>query len=165
MSVRSCLRSIFCQPRAGSTPDPGGSLQPLDRQLRYYRLPHHSASSDAPTFGTGVTVQHSFRAGSSTLSLRSHARNATLSSGVSCPCAGHWPPSKLWAVVISTAPSTGSPGRSATSLVAALVGRLLFLRARRNSSSSRYITGTLLVAIRLPFVRVFIFRELRFDPR
>jgi len=54
-----------------------------------------------------------------------YARNATSSSGVSCPCAGHWPPSKLWAVVISTAPSTGSPGRSAASLAAALAERLL----------------------------------------
>src|SRR5579859_2843598 len=38
------------------------------------------------------------------------------------------------------------------------------LRAGRIFSSSRYITGTLLIAIRLPFVRVFIFRELRVDP-
>lgn len=39
--------------------------------------------------------------------------------------------------------STGSLDRSATSLVAALAERLLFLRAGRNLSSSRYITGTL----------------------
>jgi len=63
-----------------------------------------------------------------------NARNATHSSGVSCPCAGHWPPSKLWAVVISTAPSTGYPDWSAASLAAALAERLLVFAGSPESS-------------------------------
>ena len=81
-----------------------------------------------------------------------------------CPCAGHWPPSKLWAVVISTAPFTGCLGRSshfwAASLADALAERLLFLRAGRNFPSSRYITGTLYIAIPVPLSLSFKIRGL-----
>ena len=58
---RFCLRSIFCQRRAVSAPIPGGSLQPLDRQSRYYRLPSDRAS--APSFHGGTSVTASRRLG------------------------------------------------------------------------------------------------------
>jgi hypothetical protein len=75
-------------------------------------------------------------------------------------------------MVISTAPATGSLDRFATSLVAALAERLLFLRAGLDFSSSRYITGTLLIAIIVPFSSIILFNHLgllkfsiRFDSR
>jgi hypothetical protein len=110
-----------------SLPSRGGSLQPLDRQVRYYRLlavrargrqghlqynrhqrePHPEPDSPLDSICTGTHKRRSFE-------RRSR------------PCAGHWPPSKLWAMVISTAPATGSLNRFATTLVAALAECLLF---------------------------------------
>jgi hypothetical protein len=48
-------------------------------------------------------------------------------------------------------------------LAAALAERLLFLRAVRNSSSSRYITGAYQVAIDMPFFWLIVFSDLHIE--
>jgi hypothetical protein len=83
-------------------------------------------------------------------------------SGVSLSCAGHWPPKQLRTVVISTAPSAGSSGRFPLLRGRYLGGCscriLLFFGLAGIFSSSRYITGTLDIAIHWPFQSPFIFR-------
>ena len=61
-----------------------------------------------------------------------------------------------WTAVFSTVPTAGCPGRSfpfrrAALFADALAGRLLFFGLAGRFSSSRYITGTLVVAILVPF--------------
>jgi hypothetical protein len=70
-----------------------------------------------------------------------------------------------WTAVFSTVPTAGCPCRSfpfqrAALFADALAGRLLFFGLAGRFSSSRYITGTLVVAIRVPFVRVLCFNNL-----
>ena len=61
---------------------------------------------------------------------------------------------------LSQAVSAGLPTVWAASLADALAERLLFLRAGRNFPSSRYITGTLSIAIPVPFLLAFKMRGL-----
>ena len=141
------LRALSCEDSfvsgEPSRPQLGGSLQPPDRQFRYYKLLRNRASSPTASYrSTNVIPGRPIAPGQKTL-VAPCARNATSSSGVSCPCAGHWPPSKLRAMVISTAPSTDFPSRFAASLAVASCWVSAVLRAGRIFSSSRYITGTL----------------------
>jgi hypothetical protein len=81
-------------------------------------------------------------------------------------CAGHWPPKHLRTMVISTAPSTGSSGRYPLFRGRIFGGCscriLLFFGLTGITSGSRYITGTLILAIDGPFVWSFIFSYLHF---
>src|ERR1700677_2437083 len=84
--------------------------------------------------------------------------------GVSVSCAGHWPPKYMRTVVISTAPSTGFSGRYPL-LRGRFVGGvscriLLFFGLAGIFSSSRYITGILIIAIGGPFLFFIIFISL-----
>jgi hypothetical protein len=68
-------------------------------------------------------------------------------------------------VVVSTVPTADLPGRFLASLAVALAGRLLFF-GLSGLSSSRYITGTLYIAIDVPFVLLILFSYLtRPQPR
>jgi hypothetical protein len=64
-------------------------------------------------------------------------------------------------MVVSTAPATGSLDRLAASLAAALAERLLFCGLAGILSSSRYITGTRLIAIGVPFRSSILFIDLQ----
>ena len=70
-------------------------------------------------------------------------------------CAGHWPPKYRADGGFSTAPAADFPAGSsllrAASLAVALARSLLCFGLSGNLSSSRYITGTLLLAIAGPF--------------
>jgi uncharacterized membrane protein YgaE (UPF0421/DUF939 family) len=74
-------------------------------------------------------------------------------------------PNQLRAVVISTAPSTGSPGRfpfeRAASLAVGSCLVLLFFWLIGVFPGSRYITGTLHIAIHGPFLLLPVFMDLR----
>ena len=79
-------------------------------------------------------------------------------------CAGHWPPKWVRAAVISAAPSAGL-SRPVFPFEGRYVGGgscriLLFFGLAGILSSSRYITGTLLIAIQGPFVFVHVFNQL-----
>ena len=78
--------------------------------------------------------------------------------------AGHWPPSFFRPAVLSTVPSTGSPGRfpffRAALWADALAGRLPFSGLAGIFPSSRYITGTLYIAIDMPFLVIIVFNNL-----
>jgi hypothetical protein len=69
---------------------------------------------------------------------------------------GQW----LYPLRLSQAVSAGLPIVWAASLADALAERLLFLRAGRNFPSSRYITGTMYIAIPVPFLLAFRIRDL-----
>ena len=80
-------------------------------------------------------------------------------------CAGHWPPKHVRTVVISAAPSAGS-FRPVSPLRGRCFGGgscrvLLFFGLAGILSSSRYITGTLWVAIHGPFHFFHVFNYLR----
>ena len=102
--------------------------------------------------------------GGSTKSVQTH--KTPLSNGVAfCVPAlvtglpanyGQW----LYPLRLSQAVSAGLPTVWAASLADALAERLLFLRAGRNFPSSRYITGTLSIAIPVPFLCAFRMRDL-----
>ena len=82
-------------------------------------------------------------------------------SGVSISCASHWPPSsRVDGGYFHRTYSADFPGRSPASLAAALAGRLLFFGLSGFLSCSRYITGTLYIAIDGPFVPFIIFSYL-----
>jgi hypothetical protein len=95
-----------------------------------------------------------------------HAKNAT-PNGMAffySPALATGLPSHLWAMVISTAPTAGFPGRfplfRAASMAVALAGCLLFFGLAGLLSSSRIITGTLLIAIGGPNWLWFVFSSL-----
>jgi hypothetical protein len=71
----------------------------------------------------------------------------------------------MWAVAFSTAPYSDFPGWSsllrAASLAIALAGYLIFFGLAGLFPSSRFITGTYLLAISVPFEIVLVFNHLR----
>jgi hypothetical protein len=70
----------------------------------------------------------------------------------------------VWPVVLSTVPTAESPGRSSPFqgrfLADALAGSLSFSGLARFLSSSLVITGTLYIAIRVPFENILTFNRL-----
>ena len=77
--------------------------------------------------------------------------------------ASHWPPKRLAGGVdppcpMKTFPAGQSLLRAAT-LAVALAGCLFLLWAVRNVSSSRYITGTFLLAILMPLYTILIYQH------
>jgi hypothetical protein len=70
-----------------------------------------------------------------------------------------------WTTAFPVVPTADCPGRlfpffRAAFIADALAGRLLFFGLAGRYSSSRYITGTLVVAIRMPFSTRFCFNNL-----
>ena len=68
---------------------------------------------------------------------------------------------QIWAMVISIAPSTDFQGRFAALWRLLLAWCLLFCGLAGIFSSSRYITGTFLIAIPVPFLGSCVFNGLQ----
>jgi hypothetical protein len=87
-------------------------------------------------------------------------------SGVLHFGAGHWPPSKSWPTVYSIEPVADSLGRLTLSSGPLIGGWLLpsacfFVGLTGFYPAAGYITGTLQIAIIVPFNRLIIFKHLR----
>jgi len=143
-------------------PDSGGSRQPLDRQLPYYREQPLLASTlwgvlEVWQSQSAVTVLPNAET-----PLFSEWRFAVLRWSLA-------PPAYMWPMVLhlaylQTSP-TGSSLLRAASLAVALAGYLLLSGLAGLLSSSRYITGTLLIAIEEPFKTYCVFSGLRISRR
>jgi hypothetical protein len=80
-------------------------------------------------------------------------------------CAGHWPPSfNVWPAVFPTVPAAESPDRYSLYWDRSwrmLLPSLCFFSAAWTLSISLIITGTFSIAIRVPFLNIFVFIRLR----
>jgi hypothetical protein len=143
----TCQRSILVSDEP-SLPKLGGSRQPPDRQLRYYRQSCPLASGEKLSeSGTGVTQYRAEKHCSNIEMQPKHETPLTIGVAFHVPALvtglpanhGRW----LYPPRLSQAISAGLP----LLWRLALAERLLFLRAGRDFPSSRYITGTPYIAI------------------
>ena len=146
--------------RACSTPQPGGSHQPLDRQTRYYADAARKASShscylpDLRSPGNRTNER----------GRRASAESAIRSDGAFCPALVTGLPRVV--VRWSNPPSLLRTARPVLPFLGAARWRFL-CRSLRSlgwpelGSSSRYITGALNIAISMPFPMSFVFSGFR----